>query len=139
CELKRTVVRAPGGLAGALYLMSKRASMKRLVLIVGLLILPAVAAAQTQCVKGKPCGRTCIADNKTCHVERPAYVPAAAAESAPPDTRRAPSRVRACPGSPPRVGRCTTGAAAATPTGWCLRIACTSALKRTRSGRGIDG
>ncbi|TLY50484.1 MAG: hypothetical protein E6K55_11550 [Gemmatimonadetes bacterium] len=63
--------------------------MKRLVLIVGLLVLPAVAAAQTQCVKGKPCGRTCIADNKTCHVERPAYVPAAAAESAPPDTARA--------------------------------------------------
>jgi len=63
--------------------------VNRLVALGWLITLPVVASAQTQCVKGKPCGRTCIAVNKTCHVERPAYVPAAAAESVPPDTARA--------------------------------------------------
>lgn len=61
--------------------------MKRLFALVGLIAFPVVAAAQEQCVKGKPCGHTCIAVGKTCHVARPAYAPptattAAAAESA---------------------------------------------------------
>ena len=51
--------------------------MKRRVLLISLIAFPFVARAQTQCVKGKPCGRTCIAATKTCHVERPAYPPSA--------------------------------------------------------------
>lgn len=27
--------------------------------------------AQKKCVKGKPCGNTCIAQNKTCHIDTP--------------------------------------------------------------------
>jgi hypothetical protein len=49
--------------------------VKRLFVLVGLITFPVVAAAQKQCVQGKPCGRTCISVNKTCHVERPAYAP----------------------------------------------------------------
>ena len=56
--------------------------MKGLVVLATLVMCSVVAAAQTQCVKGKPCGRTCIAVRKACHVERPAYAP-------PSDTTRA--------------------------------------------------
>ena len=58
--------------------------MKGRILLVSLALLPTVAAAQRQCVKGKPCGHTCIAATKTCHVERPAYAPAT--DSLPADT-----------------------------------------------------
>lgn len=43
------------------------------------------ADAQKQCAKGKPCGKTCIARDKICHVDRTARAeeaPAAAGESA---------------------------------------------------------
>ena len=60
--------------------------MKGLVLLISLVALPLVAAAQKQCVKGKPCGHTCIAAAKTCHVERPAYAPPSDMDSAPPGT-----------------------------------------------------
>ena len=51
--------------------------MKRvLILAVACLVaFPVVADAQKRCVKGKPCGNTCIAVNKTCHVETPSYSP----------------------------------------------------------------
>ncbi|MGH8542112.1 MAG: hypothetical protein ACREX3_00355 [Gammaproteobacteria bacterium] len=71
--------------------------MRRLLLlVVGFLIaLPAVVDAQRRCVKGKPCGRTCIAVNKTCRVETPSYTPpstqpnqAAAAAKEPGDSLR---------------------------------------------------
>ena len=46
--------------------------MKRLVLLLAaLLVLPVVADAQKRCVKGKPCGNTCIARNRTCRVGTP--------------------------------------------------------------------
>lgn len=59
--------------------------MKCRVLLISLIAFPFGATAQTQCVKGKPCGRTCIAATKTCHVERPAYAPSSEppADSAP--------------------------------------------------------
>ena len=60
--------------------------MKGLVLLIGLVALPFVAAAQKQCVKGRPCGHPCISANKTCHVERPAYAPPSATDSAPAGT-----------------------------------------------------
>lgn len=50
------------------------------------------AAAQKHCSKGKPCGRTCIARNKTCHVgssaptRTPAPAPKIPAAPAKPDT-----------------------------------------------------
>lgn len=34
-----------------------------------------VADAQKRCVKGKPCGNTCIAASKTCRVGTPSYTP----------------------------------------------------------------
>jgi hypothetical protein len=49
--------------------------VKGLVVLATLVMCPVVATAQTQCVKGKPCGGTCIAVRKSCHVERPAYAP----------------------------------------------------------------
>ena len=49
--------------------------VKRLLVAVSLIAFPVVAAAQSQCVKGKPCGHSCIAVGRTCHVERPAYAP----------------------------------------------------------------
>ena len=36
--------------------------------IAALIAFPAAADAQKRCVKGKPCGNTCIAANKTCRV-----------------------------------------------------------------------
>jgi len=45
--------------------------MKRLLLLLAvaaLITLPASADAQKRCVKGKPCGNTCIAANKTCRI-----------------------------------------------------------------------
>jgi hypothetical protein len=60
--------------------------VKGLVLLISMVAVPFVAAAQKQCVKGKPCGQTCIAAAKTCHVERPAYAPPSDTDSAPPGT-----------------------------------------------------
>ena len=65
--------------------------MKRLVVLLGLIVLPVVAAAQDRCVKGKPCGHTCIALGKTCQVERPAY-------PSPSETSIAAASARAEPG-----------------------------------------
>ena len=59
--------------------------MKRLVLL-SLIAFPVVPVAQKQCVKGKPCGHTCIAVAKTCHVERPAYAPSTATAPASADS-----------------------------------------------------
>jgi hypothetical protein len=51
--------------------------MKRLLLLVVavLIAFPVAADAQKQCVKGKPCGNTCIAVKKTCRVETPSHTP----------------------------------------------------------------
>ncbi len=51
--------------------------MKRLVLlaVAALIAFPVAADAQKRCVKGKPCGNTCIAANKTCRVGAPSYTP----------------------------------------------------------------
>jgi hypothetical protein len=66
--------------------------VRRLSVLVVLVTFLVVAAAQTQCVNGRPCGHTCIAVRKSCHVERPAYAP-------PSDTAAAPAeRARAEPG-----------------------------------------
>lgn len=43
----------------------------RVILIAACLVLPASALAQKHCRKGIPCGGTCIAANKTCHVGAP--------------------------------------------------------------------
>ena len=63
--------------------------MQRVLVLVSLIAVPLVAAAQTQCVKGKPCGHTCIAVHKTCHVERPAYAPPSDTAPAPAENARA--------------------------------------------------
>jgi hypothetical protein len=60
--------------------------VKGLVLLISLVAFPYVAAAQKQCVKGKPCGHTCIAVAKTCHVDRPTYAPPSDTASAPTST-----------------------------------------------------
>ncbi len=60
--------------------------MKGVILLISLVAFPPAAAAQKQCVKGKPCGHTCIAVAKTCHVERPAYAPPSDTDSAPAGT-----------------------------------------------------
>jgi hypothetical protein len=51
--------------------------MKHLVLlaVAALVAFPVAADAQKRCVKGKPCGNTCIAVNKTCRVGTPSYTP----------------------------------------------------------------
>ena len=51
--------------------------MKRLIVLVvaALIAFPGAAEAQKKCVKGKPCGNTCIAVNKTCRVGTPSYTP----------------------------------------------------------------
>jgi len=63
--------------------------VKGLVVVATLFMCHVVAAAQTQCVKGKPCGHTCIAVHKTCHVERPAYAPPSDTAPAPAENARA--------------------------------------------------
>jgi hypothetical protein len=68
--------------------------MKRLLLAVACLIaFPVLADAQRRCVKGKPCGNTCIARNKTCRVDSPSYTPppAQAPPAAAPSSQTEPS------------------------------------------------
>lgn len=60
----------------------------RTILLLAMLLFAVPAAAQRQCVKGKPCGGTCIARNRTCHV---APSPAPQARPAPRDTTRSPA------------------------------------------------
>ncbi len=65
--------------------------------VIGLLLAAAVLAAapaqaQKKCVKGIPCGNTCIAANKTCRVGTPAASPtrepvSTAAPAVPADAR----------------------------------------------------
>ncbi len=63
--------------------------MKLLLLAVALVIaVPTAAIAQKRCVKGKPCGNTCIAVSRTCRVGTPSNMPPPA--QAPPAA--APSR-----------------------------------------------
>ena len=42
--------------------------MRAIVLALLLSLVPIVADAQRNCVKGKPCGNTCIARDKTCRI-----------------------------------------------------------------------
>ncbi len=51
--------------------------MRRLLgtLVSFLILLSAPALAQKKCVKGIPCGNTCIAANKTCRVGTPSSTP----------------------------------------------------------------
>lgn len=51
--------------------------MKRLLIlaVVCLAAFPTIGDAQKRCVKGKPCGNTCIAVSKTCRVSTPSYTP----------------------------------------------------------------
>lgn len=53
--------------------------MRRLLLpiLAAILLVPATADAQKRCVKGKPCGNTCIAVNKTCRIGTPSPAPSA--------------------------------------------------------------
>lgn len=39
-----------------------------LLLLLGFILLPDLAIAQKNCTKGKPCGNSCIARNKTCRI-----------------------------------------------------------------------
>lgn len=51
--------------------------MRRLLVlaVAALIVFPVAAEAQKRCVKGKPCGNTCIAVNKTCRVGTPSDAP----------------------------------------------------------------
>jgi hypothetical protein len=51
--------------------------MRALVILITLAVLPIPAEAQKNCVKGKPCGNTCIARDKVCHVGSGSARPAA--------------------------------------------------------------
>src|SRR5690348_3272856 len=88
CEGPRRVLPGPlllgQGTKGATH-------VKGPVLLATLVMFPVVAVGQTQCVTGRPCGHTCIAVHKTCHIERPAYAP-------PDSTPVAAESVRAEPG-----------------------------------------
>jgi len=52
-------------------------------LLAALLLFAATAQAQRNCVRGKPCGNTCIAVNKTCRISSPAPRPAPAPAARP--------------------------------------------------------
>lgn len=49
--------------------------------LMGMVLTPDAASAQRNCKKGIPCGGTCIAASKTCHVGTPAARPTARPES----------------------------------------------------------
>jgi hypothetical protein len=55
--------------------------MRGLVATLLLVSFPAFAVAQKHCKKGIPCGNTCIAANKTCHVASTPQPAATAAQS----------------------------------------------------------
>lgn len=58
--------------------------MQRLIRLVALTLLtPALVLAQKNCKKGIPCGGTCIAANKVCHVGTSTPAPAPATTEAP--------------------------------------------------------
>jgi hypothetical protein len=45
--------------------------MKRILIVLLLIVMATPAAAQKRCVKGIPCGNSCIAANKTCRIGAP--------------------------------------------------------------------
>lgn len=49
--------------------------MRTLLLVLFTLALTATAGAQKRCVKGIPCGNTCISASKTCHIQTAAPTP----------------------------------------------------------------
>lgn len=49
---------------------------------------PRDVEAQRRCVKGKPCGNTCIAMNRTCRVGTPSAPPTARTPTTPPASTR---------------------------------------------------
>lgn len=65
--------------------------MKRLLFltVAAIIAFPVAADAQKRCVKGKPCGNTCIAVNKTCRVGTPSYTPPPSRTPPAPTTARA--------------------------------------------------
>lgn len=63
----------------------------RVAIVVLALVLPSALLAQPRCTRGKPCGNTCIAATKTCHVgTRPATPPRPAPAPAAPRTESSP-------------------------------------------------
>lgn len=87
--------------------------MRRLsVAYVGLLVLaPAVVFAQPNCKKGKPCGSSCIAANRTCRIGSSSPSPAPAPAPTPPAPQTLLSRPESIATAP-----ATTPAAAAVDT-----------------------
>jgi hypothetical protein len=60
---------------------------RRLFVLVGLsLFIVTSAEGQKNCRKGIPCGNTCIAANKICHIGTPSTPPTAAPGQAPSDS-----------------------------------------------------
>ena len=53
-----------------------------------LAVLPSFADAQRRCVKGRPCGNTCIAVDRTCRIGTPQTAPAATVSTAEPAPTR---------------------------------------------------
>lgn len=67
--------------------------MRLLVVILLALLLPiATADGQRNCTKGKPCGNTCIARNKTCRVGTPSSAPSTGATPSPSAPSSSPAR-----------------------------------------------
>jgi hypothetical protein len=65
--------------------------MRRVLVALLLVVAAAPLSAQKRCKKGIPCGNTCIAANKVCHVGTPAATAAPAPATTPsPSTNDAP-------------------------------------------------
>lgn len=65
--------------------------MRRLLSVLAfLLFVPASLFAQKSCKKGIPCGGTCIAANKTCHVGSSTSAPQSPTDAAPRPSSQAP-------------------------------------------------
>ena len=56
--------------------------MRSLIIVLAALALASTASAAPNCTKGVPCGNSCIAKGKVCHVGQVASSPAASAASA---------------------------------------------------------
>jgi micrococcal nuclease len=71
-----------------------RVRLAALVVLIAIPAIPGHADAQRQCRKGKPCGDTCIARDKTCHVGQGSAVWAPGTDTTTGDRRRASARPR---------------------------------------------
>ncbi len=97
--------------------------MRRFVVLLALLCIPAAASAQKNCKKGIPCGGTCIAANKVCRIGSPA-------------SSRSTSSTREASASLPTAGAVAMGPWVASTKGHTYyRAGCAGAKKLSEKNR----